>query len=1231
MVAQGTAQSGAKLALGAKDIVQKNKTPSSLKLDPKASGIEKNLFKFIFGTEEVTGLAQDVAGIELAAKPIIGDRVSKALTGPILVGLTALDFTTGGGKTAVVERLLKSKTISEVAPILRKMGLADDVIQTYAPKFAISQDRKAIEAGLESLEKLSKTSYVPVAQRQATKSAPGEAIVPKVENSFNVFDSNKNLLGKVEAKDFYYAEDKAKATFGDKYSHLMKDTSIVPKVEMVTVYHASPNLPTDGNWRKGTMFADTEQNARYYAESHHTGDIQVQKVEIPKSLVEKNKSNNIYNLKEEYPVIKQVDNTSSPLAQEARKYKSAEEFVKAQQGDEVMKVLNTPDEIKMLKEREGEYEFFKKIATGNRIEENVRAENLINEVKKGKNILATAENSKYKLFITDERPIDSVTGKLLNDERRTILIQNKKTGEIVPEMKWMGEYEKGFGIPESEWEKLPIGEKAKLEAQFKIENFYEGDNSFRVRKENWDEYQTKFKPIKSQLTDLYNQATKGANKATSQTIEGIKPQVKQATQTIPAQTTPTKGFGAEVPSPQLLPQLDKTLPYTVPQQSKVVNRTEVDKKLADSVYESNRAVSIQKGTRLQNIVRGIKEGPKGFGQGMDKLLGTISTRLKNIDPSLKMAIRNFEYKLGQSIQKDRRAVEGFLKKTRDISLEDYADLDLALKNGDVTKTNELLKKYGLEKEFTEVRKTLDDLHKRAEEVGFDIGYEKNYFPRMIKDSEGFLEYLGKGDDWSIIDEAIKAKETAIGRYLTQDEKASLVNTMVRGYKQGISLSETGAMKARTVDIVDANLNQFYRDSVDSLIKYVDSTNDAIEARRFFGKGKKTDQFANVDDSIGSYILDLVAKGKVKPSQEKELRNILQARFGAVGTSGVVRVYKNLSYIDTMGSFTSAITQLGDLAFAIYKGGPINTLKSLGKAIVGKSKITRADLGIEKIAQEFEDASRSALAVNKVFKLIGLEKFDALGKETVINAVISKYQKLAQNPNPELMRRLQAVFGDDTAQVIADLKAGKTTEDVKLLAFNELLDIQPVALSEMPEQYLKGGNGRIFYMLKTYTVKLFDVYRNEVFQVIKKDPVRGIRNMLYLSAALVAMNATADEIKDLMLGRKTSLKDRTVDNILKLAGFSKFTIYKARQEGIGSAVAKTILPPLKFIDSAYKDISKGTEVSQAETIQSIPIGGKLYYWWFGKGRTNTDKKEKSSSSIPSLPQLPKLPKLPKIEI
>ena len=42
----------------------------------------------------------------------------------------------------------------------------------------------------------------------------------KKAGKFSVFDKNKNLLGEVEGKDFYHAEDKAKELFKDNYSYL---------------------------------------------------------------------------------------------------------------------------------------------------------------------------------------------------------------------------------------------------------------------------------------------------------------------------------------------------------------------------------------------------------------------------------------------------------------------------------------------------------------------------------------------------------------------------------------------------------------------------------------------------------------------------------------------------------------------------------------------------------------------------------------------------------------------------------------------------------------------------------------------------------------------------------------------------------------------------------------------------------------------------------------------------
>lgn len=660
-----------------------------------------------------------------------------------------------------------------------------------------------------------------------------------------------------------------------------------------------------------------------------------------------------------------------------------------------------------------------------------------------------------------------------------------------------------------------------------------------------------------------------------------------------------------------------------------------DKYLPESTYAENR--NVNRISTIQSVKEKISSNLSSIKETTDAYLGPISTRLKNIDPSLKIAIRNFEEKLALNTQKDRGAVVGFLKKASKMNSFDYADLDLALKNGDTAKQSALIEKYGLTKEFDDVRKTLEDLYTRAKEVGYDIGYEKNYFPRMVEDSAGLLNYLQGKSDWSIIDDAIKAKETEAGRYLTTQEKANVVNQLIRGFAQSkITLSETGAMKSRMIDVVDANLNQFYHDSSEALLRYIDDTNNAIEARKFFGKGKDGDDLVNINDSIGAYTLKLLADGKIKPSQEQELRDILHARFDPIGTSGFVRTYKNLSYIDTMGSITSAITQIGDLAYSLYAAGIKPTAKALGKALAGKSEITRTDIGIDKIAQEFSSSSTSGNAVSKVFDLIGLTKFDALGKETLINAVISKYRKLAENPTSDFVRRLESVFGDDPQKinsVIEDLRSGRATEDVKSIAFNTLLDFQPVAMSEMPEKYLTGGNGRIFYMLKTYTIKLYDVYRNEVFQQMKENPALGTANLIKLTASLVAMNATADEIKDFILNRKTSLSDRVVDNVLKLAGFSKYTIYKARQEGVVSAAAKTILPPFKLLDAAYKDIVEGNEVAKMRSLESIPIGGKLYYWWFGKGADTTAKKAGPSSSSSGVklesPKLPELPKLPKI--
>lgn len=667
---------------------------------------------------------------------------------------------------------------------------------------------------------------------------------------------------------------------------------------------------------------------------------------------------------------------------------------------------------------------------------------------------------------------------------------------------------------------------------------------------------------------------------------------------------------------------------------------EAKKKEEPGFYEENRALrrSSYQGLKddFRNVVRDLKKGT-------DKILGTISTRLKNIDPSLRRALRWYEFRTANRTMEDLKAVEPFIKKVMKMESGDRMDFDLARKNGDMDRISSVMAKYNMGSEYYGARKVLNDIYKRSKDVGFDLGYLENYFPRKLKDSQGFLDYVSKRDDWSILQDAISAKETALQRYLTVEEKAELINSMIRGTRRGlVSLSETGNMKDRVIEKVTPQMNQFYYDSDAALVRYVNEVNAAIENRRFFGKGAKEKSGSNfgeaagsidVNDSIGAYMLDLLNRGVIKPSQEKEVRDMLAARFAPTGPGPIMGLYRNIGYIDAMGSPISALSQLGDIGFSTYRGGFIRTGWQLAKSMVGKSEVKRADIGIEKIAQEFSDPVRSYKLLEKVFKGIGLDYLDALGKETYINTVLGKFRSQLKNPNRDFFERLTTVFGPETPQIIKDLESGKITENVKYLLFSELSDVQPISLAEMPEKYLSGGNGRILYMLKSFAIKQIDLFRNEAFQKIQQpgaaNKVEGIRRLVYLAGTLGLANAGADLLKNILLNRPTDISDMIVDNMVRLTGISKYAIYDARRNGLWDAAMKTILPPHKALDALYKDFAnvdftkpgdfidnrnpKNQKMQgnwwmgkKLESPSSIPYLGKFYYWWFGKGADLSEK-------------------------
>ena len=278
-------------------------------------------------------------------------------------------------------------------------------------------------------------------------------------------------------------------------------------------------------------------------------------------------------------------------------------------------------------------------------------------------------------------------------------------------------------------------------------------------------------------------------------------------------------------------------------------------------------------------------------------------------------------------------------------------------------------------------------------------------------------------------------------------------------------------------------------------------------------------------------------------------------------------------------------------------------------------------------------------MDTVFTLTGLKYIDSLGKESLINSTIAKYQAQAKKGkfDSRSQERLDEAFDKkELPQVIADLKSGEITDDIKYLAHYVLSDFQPVSLTEMPEFYLKAPTGRIMYMLKTYTMKQFDVIRNEAFKKMNegktaKEKAEGVRRLIYLTSVLMLTGMSADAIKNYMYNREQEFDEMAGDNLLKLFGLHKYLIWvQRRYRNLGWTLLKAIIPPIgvfnpvfeAFMRDLYKyerTQKKGEEFKipgDTESVKNIPIIGKLYYNYFGNGeKFHAKRKEKETKIKP----------------
>ena len=556
-------------------------------------------------------------------------------------------------------------------------------------------------------------------------------------------------------------------------------------------------------------------------------------------------------------------------------------------------------------------------------------------------------------------------------------------------------------------------------------------------------------------------------------------------------------------------------------------------------------------------------------------------------------------------------------------------------------------KNKLSKEMIEMRDALDEIRTYArEEGGIDVGYFENYFPRQVNDYASFKKYLDetldnrdlRNDIEKALDEYAKKYSIPSRDLIPADEAAEVTSRVLRGYPTQPGATLAPNFKKRSLNEVTPEMLDAYADPADALKTYIERAVDSTERRVFLGRkpatASKTVGFEgsrdrvgsdlgmrmDVDESLGAAVANRLAKETGQNLSQEDvikLASIIQSRFSGKTVDPLIQGIKNASYIQVMGNFGSAITQLAEISYAAFFHGFDNTFHALFNRKDNFNFTKHFGLQDHHIDAQTSAGGLSKL-LDQVFTGVGLKKLDQLSKNTIMNASWKKYraQALREGESGKLMDELSPIFGKERARLmIRDLVSKKPnsknlTKPVEELIWYKFLDLNPATLTEMPSGYTQSGNARILYMLKTFTIKQFDVYREAAGKDVaratalykkgnKKAAAKAagaaVAKFAGLATLFAAANASTDVVKDTLYGRPTKPDELVTNNILRLMGVNRYLAYQAKREGLGKSIFSMALPPTAVIDRAGKDLMDviGDGEYKGNMLQGTPFD--LIYW------------------------------------
>ena len=643
-----------------------------------------------------------------------------------------------------------------------------------------------------------------------------------------------------------------------------------------------------------------------------------------------------------------------------------------------------------------------------------------------------------------------------------------------------------------------------------------------------------------------------------------------------------------------------------------------------------------------------------IGKQFDYIAEPITQSIKKISEPMFGALRRFEYDTHANVAQSNNTITPFLRETSRIrnkekdpaKLEALSSIDRDLQSGrflSAARTAEanfptLAKQLVAQGDQKPIISTLlNDIHNRAKAVGIKVGYLENFWPRAVKDLEGLKQAVGS-ELKTPIERALNAaakKEGITVAELDDDLAAEVISKVLQ--KKNIPTGQKRVEAQRVISEITPQLQGYYHDASTSLALYVERMEREIAKRQFFAGSKATvlDKAGNVDldKSIARMLVKQRKDNNINPVDEENLRLLLLARFetGEQAMGTMLAKARDLQTMSLLAQFDSAAIQLGDIGSSMYANGLSNTIKALATG-TRNARVTPDDLGvINKVSAEVNTMDGWSKAVDKTLKLSLFSGVDRLGKRVFLDAAYRKATQLAQKNPTAIAQKYGKVYGDETEQLIKDLQQGKVTDNVKLYLWNELSDVQPISLSEMPRGYLENPNGRIFYALKSFGLKQLSRVRQDILDEARKGNTKAaLENATRYVLMMGGTGATVEETRQFIRGGLSSeamttdvstpesimetFPDAVYETLMKVAFLGKYQRERYLESGqVGKYVAGLVMPASLGIADTVGAAAMGlteeeVDIAKVEKAgRSIPIFGRLYYYLLGGGVEETVEK------------------------